>query len=219
VDQTKIRTLYVDAEAMTIALQFHLVDIDRVPEGMKPFVKVMPAVQPPALPEGKLIFQDLPKCRPDLGGYLTDGWSMINAFVKYNQLSGPASRYVARFVFARSGSNKKSVDEFVKRPRAVELAMKAMETLSAMALWQASLHKNPFAAPKGNFHGLEINFRGRIPLFEPDGEPVLVWSRNERGKPLKGQGKVPLEPSYFLQARDKRRGISPSLPKPAMASA
>ena len=47
-----------------------------------------------------------------------------------------------------------------------------------------------------------VNCVARVPLFQPDGNPVLEWKKNEHGNRI-GDKPVPIEPDNYVLVIDE----------------
>jgi hypothetical protein len=80
-----------------------------------------------------------------------------------------------------------------------ELAVEGLKELCGQAIWRARAFLNPFywdGRECADRHSISINLESRVPLRNPDGSPVLIWSLNEYGDrkkvPLRGHRSIRL---------------------------
>jgi len=108
--------------------------------------------------------------------------------------------HTVRFTFAHREYVDLS-DEFKKvrdviRTEFLEVCKKAM--------WRVRAFLNPYFEDGAEVAGLSticINLEGRQPLFLPNGQPVVVWQKDEGGNRM-GQAPIPLQPKYYLRVVD-----------------
>jgi hypothetical protein len=105
--------------------------------------------------------------------------------------------HMVRFVFARSedaqiSSELMSVQEVIRAE---------LQEMCNDALWRVRAYSNPFVENDDvvpNQWALSFNFEARTPLFNPEGEPVVVWQKDENGKRT-GDAPVPIAPQFILR--------------------
>lgn len=107
---------------------------------------------------------------------------------------------MVRFEFTRR--------EFVyisKEFKAVRDVIRAdLKEMCRTALWRVRTFLNPLYRNGEEVDGqyaLSINLEARQPLSQPDGRPVMVWQKDEKGERV-GNEPLPLEPDHRLRIED-----------------
>ncbi|MBU1179605.1 hypothetical protein KJ885_01540 [Patescibacteria group bacterium] len=117
---------------------------------------------------------------------------------------------MCRFVFLRRDAVEELRDELGStRAKITE----GLGELCLLAMWRVRAFLNPLF--KGSVlskcpelfsgdeppHAASINMETREPLFRPDGQPIMVWQKDENGERT-GAEKVPLSPKHCLCVED-----------------
>jgi hypothetical protein len=128
------------------------------------------------------------------------GYELVDAFyqprIDPKDPRGNRIYHMVRFLFARRKYVKLS-DEF-KEVRSTIYA--ELRKICEQAMWRVRAFLNPFFMDDEEVLGqraLSINLEARKPLFHPDGQPVTVWQKDERGNRV-GETPFPLKPDYYL---------------------
>lgn len=127
------------------------------------------------------------------------GYEMVDAFYKERiNAKNPRKPYhMVRFVFARHEFATIS-DEF-KEVRKTILA--ELKVICENALWRVRAFRNPFYKNGEEIQGefaISINMEARQPLFLPNGQPVVIWKKDESGERV-GEAPLPISPIYHLR--------------------
>jgi len=108
--------------------------------------------------------------------------------------------HVFRFVFIR--------EEFVVRAEGLEersaQLLAALQVLCEGNMWRAQAFRNPFyekGVPAGGQVSVDVNCKARESLLDDNGQPILVWQKDETGKRM-GETKVPLDPNFTIAFSD-----------------
>lgn len=105
--------------------------------------------------------------------------------------------YMAQFVFCARQYATPSPQFALRRPE----IYKGLRTLCAESLWSVYAYSNPYfedGIQVVRVCSTSITCINRMPLIEK-GQSVMVWPRNEAGKPRKSGAKIPLGPEYVLR--------------------
>ena len=129
------------------------------------------------------------------------GYELVDAF--YQPRVHPKNPriiyHMARFLFARREHADPS-EEF----KGVRNAISAeLLKICEQAMWRVRAYLNPFFTADEEvpgYHALSINLEGRKPVFLHDGQPVVVWQKDEEGNRV-GDTPLPLRPDYHLRLR------------------
>ncbi len=128
------------------------------------------------------------------------------------------SYYKVRFNFYRSELLPEGFEEKKEFEEALKSILRA-------AFWSVRGYNNHFFKDQKETSQrmVSLNFNGRLPLCEEEevfdsetqsmklivGEPIMVWPKNELGKPKKTGGKVPLAPAKRIEiVENKVRVVS-----------
>lgn len=121
------------------------------------------------------------------------GYELANCFWEERELS-----YVVRFLFFPRESLEP--EGFEEHQKAI---LSGFAELCEGAIWQVAGYRNPFFK-NGNAvtgkHVLCFTCGSRKPLLQPDGNPVVVWDKDEEGRRV-GAAPRPLEASHVLQLK------------------
>lgn len=131
----------------------------------------------------------------------SSGYQLVDAFYQERLDSKDKDRnntfFMVRFIFAQEEHAKVS-GEFlqVRDDVRAELVKMCRE-----ALWRALAYSNPFYEKGEEVEGvrvISVNFAARKSLFQPSGQPVLVWQKDEN-KLRVGDAPVPIPPACQLR--------------------
>ena len=127
------------------------------------------------------------------------GYEMVDAFHQERINPKPYSMktyHMVRFTFA-SHEFVNISDDFKKKRDDIYVALTEM---CSTAMWRVRAFSNPFYKDGEEIHGqrvLSINMEARKPLFHPDGQPIMVWQKDENGRRI-GSAPVQITPEYSL---------------------
>ena len=155
---------------------------------------------------GRLMIEPTEKCSivDTLDGIESVGYELVDAFhqerIDPKDPTGRRRYHTVRFQFARSETAQIS-DEF----KAIRDQIRnEFQDICEVAQWRVRAFLNPFYRNGEEVQGknaVSINFEARNPLFHPNGEPVLVWRKDERGNRL-GNCPVPQRFNLVLSVVD-----------------
>ena len=115
--------------------------------------------------------------------------------------------HMVRYTFGRTRDDAVVPDEF---QNALIKARDELGTLIDTAMWRVRVFSNPFYK-KGeempDQRVASVNFEARKPLIQSDGQPVLVWQKDDAGNKI-GDAPLPLQSSFMLQIVDGRIQIT-----------
>lgn len=108
--------------------------------------------------------------------------------------------HVFRFVFVQK--------EFVIPTEGLEersaQILAGLRVLAERNMWRAQAFLNPYferGAPVEGQVSIDVNFKERESLLDDNGQPILVWQKDEDGRRV-GETKVPLDPNFTLAFSD-----------------
>ena len=137
-------------------------------------------------------------------GIKSAGYELVDAFhqerIDPKDPTGRRRYHTVRFQFARSETAQIS-DEFKAIRDQIHYEL---QDICGNAHWRVRAFLNPFYRNGEEVQGknaVSINFEARNPLFHPNGEPVLVWRKDERGNRL-GNCPVPQRFNLVLSVVD-----------------
>lgn len=121
------------------------------------------------------------------------GYELVDAFL----VERADGKYKARFVFVDQ-SHAVGSDHFKSMRQSIyaDLMKVCYESM-----WQVRVWDNPFYhenQPMAGLRALSINMEQRVPLFSPEGSPVKVWKKDDRGNKL-GTSPILLFPERSLE--------------------
>lgn len=156
---------------------------------------------------GFVLIEPTEKC--DLVKFLKEldevGYILVDAFYKERidskDFCWTRTYHMVRFVFARRETASLS-EEFKKKQCSL---LSELRHICESAMWRVRAFSNPFykngeEIPEDRV--LSINLETRVPLFHPDGQPVMVWQKDDRGKRL-GDAPLPLRAEHTLSIVDR----------------
>lgn len=132
------------------------------------------------------------------------GYEMVDALYKERiDPKDPRGRrmyHMVRFLFARH--EFVDLSEEFKAMR--DIISRELRGICEVVMWRVRVFLNPFY--KGGeeiigHHTISVNFESRRPLFRPDGQPVTVWQKDEKGNRV-GNAPLPLKPDCCLRVKD-----------------
>lgn len=200
----------LDGSVSLVGLQFSFSNHKVVPRGMKAVAPETPEafrLRQSRNAAGNGISAIDPVENVFLMGFLSGlrgGYQMVDAFYQERiNPKDPTMRYtypMVRFLFARH-EYAEIADEFrsVRKVRNLQL-----EELCSQAMWRVRALLNPYMRNGVEVPGqyfISIGLEARTPRFQPDGNPVVIWQKDERGRRL-GDAPVPVAPEYFLRVKD-----------------
>ena len=107
---------------------------------------------------------------------------------------------MVRFLFARREFVDLSEEFKVVR----DIISKELRSICEVAMWRVRTFLNPFYKDGEEvigYRAISVNLESRKPLFCPDGQPVTVWQKDEKGNRV-GDAPLPLKPDYCLRVKD-----------------
>lgn len=142
----------------------------------------------------------------DITGFIKQlsesGYVLVDGFYQARQdVKNPKQMYhVVRFTFAKDVFAELT-DEFKKVQPAL---MADLRTIGTAAFWRVRAFSNPFykdGEETPGFTAPSFSFEARVPLFLPNGKPVVQRLKDTLGK--KYGDPVPLEPAGRLVIKNK----------------
>jgi len=154
---------------------------------------------------GILVIKPTERCF--LAGFIKDlnmsEYEIVDSFYKKRidakDSNGKNKYHTVRFLFARREFAEVSNDFKKVRPIISTELRKICET----AMWRVRLFFNQFYKDGKDINGqyaLSINLEARQPFYCPDGQPVTVWQKDEKGKRV-GKSPLPLKAEYELRIK------------------
>ena len=132
------------------------------------------------------------------------GYEMVDAFyqsrIDPKDPRGRRMYHMMRFLFVRHEDVDIS-DEFKKVRNVIGAELREICT---QALWRVRAFRNPFFKGGEEISGqraLSVNLEARKPLFYPDGQPITVWQKDEKGYRV-GDKPQAIKPDYCLHIKD-----------------
>ena len=155
---------------------------------------------------GTLVIEPTENC--SLVDFLDDlksaGYEMVDAFYKERidpkYPRGQRTYHMVRFLFARREFVDLSEEFKVVR----DIISKELRSICEVAMWRVRTFLNPFYKDGEEvigYRAISVNLESRKPLFCPDGQPVTVWQKDEKGNRV-GDAPLPLKPDYCLRVKD-----------------
>ena len=124
------------------------------------------------------------------------GYEMVDAFYKERiETKTKRTYHMVRFVFA-CREHVWISDDF----RNVRGAIRAdLQNICMTAMWRVRAYSNPYYMDDEDSEerAISINMEAREPLYLPNGQPVVIWLKDENGSRL-GNAPVPISPKYHL---------------------
>lgn len=195
----------LDASVRLVTLQFSFSNPEAIPAGVKQRAQetIEERVERKSRSSGTMVMEPTENCSvaefiDELGAA---GYELVDAFCKERldakDPRGQRTYHTARFVFARHEFVNIS-EEFKKVQGAIQAEIQEM---CRAAFWRVRMFLNPFyqnGEEIADQHALSINLESRKPRFLPNGQPVLVWQKDEHGRRV-GDSPLPLQPSHHLR--------------------
>lgn len=195
----------VNGTVCTIAIQFSFSNPDVIPATVRRLNRETKEerVVRKSYSSGVMVIEPTEKCSlvEFLGELETAGYEMVDAFYKQridaNDPRGKRSYHMVRFLFARRGF----VELFDEFRKVRDVIRAELQSICESAIWRVRLFSNPFYKNGEEIpfqRAVSINLEVRQPLFCPDGQPVTVWQKNEKGKRV-GDTPIPFKADYCLR--------------------
>ncbi len=181
-----------------VALQFCFTNPDVVPPSVKRLVRETPEkrVVRKDRSNGFVVIEPTAKCSlvKFPGELEAAGYELVNAFceerIDGKDARGKRTYYMVRLLFARS----EFVDISAEFREVRDTIRAGLQELCESAMWRVRAFSNPFFMDGEEIPGqraVSINLEAREPLFRPDGQPVVVWQKDERGERV-GDAPLPI---------------------------
>ena len=187
-----------------IALQFSFSNPDVIPPSVKHIEQETQdeLLDRKSVTTGSMIIAPVGKC--SLVEFIRElnvsGYEMVDAFYKKRidakNANDKKKYHMVRFLFAYRDFVKLS-DEFKE---AQDTIGTELQRLCEDAIWRVRSFLNPFYKDGKMISGqcaVSINLEARQPLFYPDGQPVMLWQKDENGKRI-GVAPLPLKADFRL---------------------
>jgi len=207
----------LDSSVRLVALQFSFSNADAIPTSVKRLDRETPEERN----ERKNHASGTPLIEPTENCSLVDfldeiksaGYEMVDALYKERiDPKDPRGRrmyHMVRFLFAR----REFVDLSEEFKATRDIISRELRSICEVAMWRIRAFLNPFFE-KGEevigYHAISINLESRKPLFRPDGQPVTVWQKDEKGNRV-GDAPLPLKPDHYLCIKDNAVQLTASL--------
>ncbi len=136
----------------------------------------------------------------EAGYELVDAWSQT----RRHQNNSSVLYYVLQLTWAQQ---EYATPSDVFRVMRELILPQVEETHIATSLWTTEVFAAPFlrdGQPVPNQQVLRISLKGRKPLVDGTGNPILIWKKDGSGRRI-GEAPVPLQPDSFL--RIEQNGI------------
>ena len=133
-----------------------------------------------------------------------EGYELTDAYYRRpNNPKNPGGKFNSLFFMFASHEYANMTGEF-KKTRG--LVYKELLKICETSIWTVKIFENPFFEKEGEEipgqHAMIVNCVARVPLFQPDGNPVLEWKKNEHGNRI-GDKPVPIEPDNYVLVIDE----------------
>jgi hypothetical protein len=188
-----------------VALQFSFSNSDAIPVSVKHLDRETQEerMERKSYLSGVMVIKPTEKCF--LAEFLVEleaaGYEMVDAFYK-ERIDGKDPRgkrtyHTVRFLFARREFAELS-DEFKKVRHTVRVELMS---ICESAMWRIRSFLNPFyknGEEISDQRAVSINLEVRQPLFRPDGQPVTMWQKDEKGRRV-GDAPLPIMADYCLR--------------------
>ena len=151
---------------------------------------------------GRQILQNVEKFNiaPIVPDLIAAGYQLVDAFAqeRIHEKDPKMQRtYVmVRFVFSLNEYATPFEDFLAIRPRMMAVLQKMVD----QAFWRARAYRNPFfekGVEVANHHAISINLEARVPRFQGNGQPVVMWNKDEKGDRI-GDAPEPISPQGEL---------------------
>ena len=156
---------------------------------------------------GRLVIEPTERCAVAniLDGIESAGYELVDALyqerVDPKDPTGRRRYHMVRFQFAPRPAVQIST-EFKTIREQIRLEF---QDICETAQWRVRAFLNPFYQNGEEISGknaVSINCEARNPLFYPDGKPILVWRKDERGNRIGDAPMLPMANRDFLIAND-----------------
>ena len=136
----------------------------------------------------------------DLFHDITAGYELADAKQQLRRNDRGDYDHVVRYLFVKR-------EFLVESPELIEFATKRDNILAGLwvlcgCMWRTQVYQNPFYKEDGEVAddcvALSVNLKEREELFRPDGQPVTVWQKDEKGNRV-GDAPLPLKANYRLR--------------------
>lgn len=198
----------VDSSVRLISLQFSFSNPNAIPQVVKQLDQETSdeREERKSRSTGVMVIEPNEKC--SLVKFLEEleiaGYEIVDAFckerIKPNDPRGTVTYHMVRFLFARR--------EFTELSEGLEKVRETIRTelreMCRVAMWRVRAFSNPFymnGEEVAEYRTLSINLESRVPFFLPDGQPVVVWPKDEGGERI-GDVPLPIVPDYHLRIID-----------------
>jgi hypothetical protein len=190
----------LEEDIRMVIMQFAFTNESLVPEGISRKAEESPEhfVARGQAVRGEQILEPVEKVSAVrfIGDLVEAGYVLVDAFWRQMQKVGRPF-FTVRFVFVQEDHANSSEDFLHKRPKVIE----ALTSLTTEAMWRTRAFLNPFFLQGDMIEGvysISVNLEARVPMFDKDGNPLLVWLKDKRGEKI-GDQPVPIEPQLFLR--------------------
>ncbi len=165
--------------------------------------------------KGKMVISEIENC--SLEKFVSDlkkaGYNLMDA--SYQKRLDPKDSqkrrvyHMVRFIFVRREyidfSETKTFDEMLR-----DKIFKELQKICVQAMWRVRGFINPFfqnnqAVPK--YSALSINMEAREPLTQSNGQPVVVWQKDDSNSRISDKP-FPIKPSHYLYITDNTIQLS-----------
>lgn len=188
----------LDSSFRLVILQFSFSNPDALPKSVKRVAREnLVASNKRKGSTGFVVIPPTEKCSilEFLGELESAGYELVDAFsqerINRNDPSGRRTYHMARFQFAQREFTHVS-EEFKME---CDIIRADLLEMCQTALWRVRGFSNPFykdGEEVPDVRTLSINLEVRTPLFHPDGKPVMVWPKDEKGERI-GNTPIPLK--------------------------
>lgn len=153
---------------------------------------------------GKLIIPPTENCSiaEFLGELEATGYEMVDAFYKERidpkDPHGKRTYHMVRFLFASSEFVENLHEEFLNARGIIRTDLAEM---ARTALWRVRAFLNPLYKDGEEITeqcAISINLEARKPLFNPDGTPVTMWQKDEKGERV-GNAPIPFQAKHHFR--------------------
>jgi len=132
------------------------------------------------------------------------GYEMVDALYKKRidpkDSRGRRTYHMVRFLFAR----REFVDLSEEFKAVRDIISRELRSICEVVMWRVRVFLNPFYENGEEVIGhraISVNLESRKPLFCPDGQPVTVWQKDEKGNRV-GHAPLPIKPDCCLRVKD-----------------
>lgn len=152
---------------------------------------------------GVMVIEPTTNCHVNgfLGELTGAGYELVDAFTKERidpkDPRGIRTYHVVRFVFC----HKNHVDCSEEFRTIRDEIFAELSEMTRVAMWRVRVFSNPFYQNDEEIPGVRTvsaNFEARTPLYLPDGNPVVMWQKDQAGKRV-GDRPIPIKPAHVLR--------------------